>query len=182
MHNSAGAFNRFKAKKGKVYLGDNSPIPSTGSGTTSDVGKALLVPDLDRPLISTGQDDADGLWTLFGNGKVTVVDKEPRVPKSAKTIRSGRLAENGLYELVRTRESETKARAAHVKSMLAQNPFHELTHFTVRRINHMIATQAAEGLPTEAIEEKGPCGACMQGRMRKPPVKKKTVRHLCPRQ
>jgi hypothetical protein len=177
MHNRAEVFTGLKKKRGRVYLGDNSPIPSLGSGQAEGVGRALLVPLLDRALISTGQDDLDGYHTVFGKGVVRVVTKEPIIPPGAKVVRCGKLAGSGLYELSDlTRESATKKREMATPAMesgLEQNRFHLLTHYPAAKTNRMINHKTALGLPVEHLKEEEPCDGCMQGRMRRPTVKRK---------
>lgn len=61
-------------EKESIEIADGSYIYSNGRGQSSIYGKALFVPDLSMGLIFTPQDDLAGNYTLFGGGKVLVLD------------------------------------------------------------------------------------------------------------
>ena len=79
----------------EISLADGSSIYSKGIGTSPIYGKAMYVPDLSRGLISTAQDDLEGLYTLFGNKRVIVTDKQPLL--TGNIIRTGSLINSKEY-------------------------------------------------------------------------------------
>ena len=156
-------------------MGDSHGIPSYGIGTTS-LGASLCVPGLEKPLISTAQDDATGLFTTFGGGTVIVTDQRPIT--KGRIIRSGTLA-HGHYSI------DAKARTpphhhAHASAARISNStydtLHSITHYSRYRINRMIKHNMASGLPRAQIPKNGyqpPCGACLEGSMRSPSIPKR---------
>jgi hypothetical protein len=168
MHNRRSAYTGpLSAHQGVVHLGDDSPVPSIGRGETS-IGRALLVPDLTRPLISTGQDDKNGLFTLFGGGKVVVIDAKPSLPPHARIVRRGHLTCDGVYELAISPRAASASISEDTYTIL-----HAITHFSPTKLNRMIERKTALGLPLSPISRAtclAPCTDCVEGKMRKPTV------------
>lgn len=79
----------------EINLADGSSSYSKGIGISTINDDAMYIPDLIRGLISTAQDDLAGRYTLFGNKKVIVTDKEPLL--TGNVIRTGTLVESGEY-------------------------------------------------------------------------------------
>ena len=151
--------NDFIAEHGTVRMGNDSEIPSTGKGPT-DLGITLHVPDLLMGLISTGQDDINGLYTTFGGGKVTVTDKAPVL--HGAIIRKGVLR-RGLYRLIASPARLTDT---------TYDKIHSIGHWNIPKLNRMIKHGAALGLPHSRISKLGRprCDACQMGSMRQPIV------------
>jgi hypothetical protein len=96
-------------KAGTVRVAGGGGIPSTGTGLAGNLGKALVVPDLDLDLISTPQDDLSGYWTVFGGEEVVVMDERPIL--KGNVIRSGELVNNKY--LLEERQFKDLFRGAH---------------------------------------------------------------------
>lgn len=149
-------------RDGVVHLGDDSSVPSIGVGTSTIGSSTLLVPALYRGLISTAQDDREGRFTVFGDGQAITISLPPIIPDGAEIIRRGTLSNEGMYELA-------------AGARLGDESFstlHAITHFSVKKLNHMIKNKIAYGLPHSTISAAGriPCADCLEGKMRKPTV------------
>jgi hypothetical protein len=63
----------FSHNKNKIILADGKTI--IGSGDFGPLKNVIIVPDLKEGLISTASLDKDGKYSVFGDGKVLVVDQ-----------------------------------------------------------------------------------------------------------
>ena len=185
-------------RRGIVHLGDDSTIPSLASGESSIGAETLLVPGLHRGLISTGQDDRSGFHTIFGQGQAITITSPPTIPSTAQVVRRGVLTVDNIYEhtaedlavvapvtaptaavvpstAVHTHEHTSGHTSVAAGARLGDESYatlHAITHFSAKKINHMIKHRMALGLPHSPITMAGrpPCTHCLEGRIRKPTV------------
>lgn len=170
----------------EINLADGSSIYSKGTGISPMYGDAMYVPDLTRGLISTAQDDLAGRYTLFGNKKVIVTDKEPLL--TGNVIRTGTLVNsreylsnndiafhsvhyddtNYIYPLPISSKTNAIASAANI-SLKRWNNIHSVTaHASLLRVNDMIKHNTLEGLPINPIKTTiQECKACILSKLKR---------------
>lgn len=170
----------------EIKLANGSSIYSKGIGISPIYGESMYVPDLTRGLISTAQDDLAGRYTLFGNKKVIVTDKEPFI--IGNVIRSGTLINSKEYlsdNIIAFRgvhyndtdyiypipiSSKTNPIASFANIGLSRwNYIHNVTaHTSLLRINDMIKHNTLEGLPKNPIRTPiQECKACILAKLKR---------------
>ena len=177
-----------------IEIADGSFIHSTGRGESSIYGKALLVPDLSIGLISTPQDDLAGNFTLYGDGKVLVLDERPII--TGNIIRSGTLVNDQRYlsdlivsdiaDYTNTNfiyPTDQRVFRSNLDSNISEDKWkfiHGITgHTSLNNINNMITNTSLLGLPKKPIRIFNvECKACILAKLKK--LKRPTNMHNRP--
>jgi len=101
----------FKSKIEYVKMPNNKLLTSIGRGRMGCINNVMVVPKLRDTLVSVSVFDKLGFYTVYGNNKVRIYDKDPLKNSNTKIIAEGTM-KNNLYYFDANEDFEFKEESA----------------------------------------------------------------------